>query len=189
MRVWRSWSSNQARLCVLGWPVFEFPWQQWTLAWKLWTCYYWGYCHYCDYFEGKCTAWGIWIERLSSAQGPLRTIQLFGVWPHQVQWCALCSGFTATRSLRNHFTAVTNWTSLWFGLQVLKMVLSWSRQIQCGTHGFCSFSLPPHKPTPDPNRLTVLSCRRWKHITILRMVFIDIMIIVVIVVIVLSLSY
>ncbi len=137
----------------MGWPVFEFPWQQLTLdygghllfckfhpavileyianthTWldsfacyamlvhylgsmggeitseikrtvgncptgKLWTCsfccfsYYWGYCHYCDYFAGKCTAWDIGIERLSSAQGPLRTIQLFGAWPHQVQWCA-----------------------------------------------------------------------------------------------------
>jgi len=94
MRVWRSWSSNQARLCVLGWPVFEFPWQQWTLTWKLRTYYfccsyyYWGYCHYCDYFAGKCTAWDIRIERLSSAQGPLCTIQLFGAWPHQIQWCA-----------------------------------------------------------------------------------------------------
>ncbi len=39
-------------------------------------------------FAGKCTAWDIGIERLSSAQGPLCTIQLFGAWPHQVQWCA-----------------------------------------------------------------------------------------------------
>jgi hypothetical protein len=60
------------------------------------------------------------------------------------------------------------------------MVLSWSRQFQFGTHGFCSFSLPPHKPTPGPNRLTVLSCRRWKHVTILRMVIIDIIVIIVI---------
>ncbi len=77
MRVWRSWSSGSARLCALGWPC------------SFCCCsYYWGYCHYCDYFAGKCTAWDIGIERLSSAQGPLRTIQLFGAWPHQVQWCA-----------------------------------------------------------------------------------------------------
>ncbi len=92
----------------------------------------------------------------------------------------VCSGFTATSSLQNHFTgqitAATHGTSLWFGIQVL---LSWSRQIQFGTHGFCSFSLPPHKPTPGPNRLTVLSCRRWKHMMILRMVFIDIIVIIV----------
>jgi hypothetical protein len=46
---------------------------------------------------------------------------------------------------------------------------------------FCSFSLPPHKPTPNPNRLTVLSCRRLKHMTILRMVIIDIIVIIVII--------
>ncbi len=40
-------------------------------------------------------------------------------------------------------------------------------------------SLPPHKPTQGPNRLTVLSCRRWKHMTILRMVIIDIIVIIV----------
>ncbi len=57
------------------------------------------------------------------------------------------------------------------------MMHSWSRQIQFGTHGFCSFSLPPHQPTLGPNRLTVLSCRRWKHMTILRMVIFDIIVI------------
>jgi hypothetical protein len=62
------------------------------------------------------------------------------------------------------------------------MVLSWSHEIQFGTHGFCSFSLPQHKPTLGPNRLTVLSCRHWKHITILRMVIIDIIDIIVIIV-------
>ncbi len=61
---------------------------------KMLTCsfcccyYYWGYCHYYDYFAGKCTSWDIGIERLSSAQGPLCTIQLFGAWPLQVQWWA-----------------------------------------------------------------------------------------------------
>ncbi len=103
-------------------------------------------------------------------------------------WCLatpctmVCSGFTATRSLRNYSTAATNWTLLWFGLQVLTMVLSWSHEIQFGTHGFCSFSLPQHKPTLGPNRLSVLSCQRWKHITILRMVIIDIIVIIVIIV-------
>jgi hypothetical protein len=58
----------------------------------------------------------------------------------------------------------------------------WSRKIQFGTHRFCSLSLPPHKPTPGPNHLTVLSCRRWKHMTILRMVIIDVIVIIVIIV-------
>jgi hypothetical protein len=38
--------------------------------------------------------------------------------------------------------------------------------------GFASCSQPPHKPTPGPRRLIVPSCRRWKHMTILRMVII-----------------
>ena len=31
----------------------------------------------------------------------------------------------------------------------------WSRQIQFGMQGFCSFSLPQRKPTPGRKRLTV----------------------------------
>ncbi len=62
------------------------------------------------------------------------------------------------------------------------MVLSWSHEIQFGTHGFSSFSLSQHEPTLGPNRLTVLSCRRWKHMTILRMDIIDIIVIIVIIV-------
>ncbi len=62
------------------------------------------------------------------------------------------------------------------------MVLSWSHEVQFGTHGFCSFSLPQHKPTLGSNRLTVLLCRRWKHFTILRMVIIDIIVIIVVIV-------
>ena len=97
-------------------------------------------------------------------------------------WCLVtpstmvCSGFTATRSLQNHFTAATDWTSLWFSLQVLTMEPLWSRQIQ-----FCSFSLPHHKPTPGRKRLTVHSCRRWKHMTILKMVINVIIVIIVII--------
>jgi hypothetical protein len=44
---------------------------------------------------------------------------------------------------------------------------------------FCSFSMPQ---TPGPNRLRVHSCRRWKHMMILRMVIIDIVDIIAIVV-------
>ncbi len=94
----------------------------------------------------------------------------------------VCSEFTVTSSLRNHFTAATDWTSLWFGLHGLKMVLSWSQQIHFGTHGFCCLSLPPHKPTQGPNRLTLLWCWRWKHMMILRMVIIDFIVITVIIV-------
>jgi hypothetical protein len=62
------------------------------------------------------------------------------------------------------------------------MVLSWSRQFQFGTQGIRSFSLPLPKPTQGPNRLTLLSCGRRKHMTILRMVIIDIIVIIVIIV-------
>jgi hypothetical protein len=30
----------------------------------------------------------IGIDRISAAQGPFRSTQLFGAWPHQAQWCA-----------------------------------------------------------------------------------------------------
>ena len=93
----------------------------------------------------------------------------------------MCSGFTATRSLLNHFTAATDWTLLWFVLQVLIMEPSWSRQIQFGMQGFCSFSLPHRKPTPVWKRLSVHSCRRWKHMTILKTVINVIIVIIVII--------
>jgi hypothetical protein len=38
---------------------------------------------------------------------------------------------------------------------------------------FCSSFLSQPKPTRAPRRLIVLSCRRWKHTTIVRMVMID----------------
>ena len=41
-----------------------------------------------------------------------------------------------------------DWTLLSFDLQVLIVEPSWSRQIQFGMQGFCSFSLPHRKPTP-----------------------------------------
>jgi hypothetical protein len=47
----------------------------------------------------------------------------------------------------------------------------------------CSFSQPHQKPTPGPKRLTVHSCQRWKHTTILKMVIIVIIVLVVIIVI------
>jgi hypothetical protein len=88
----------------------------------------------------------------------------------------VCSGFTATRFLRNRFLAV-NGDSLPgprhdLGRRVSTMQPSWCRQIQFGMHGFCSYSQPHHKPTPDPKRLTVHSCQCWKHMTILKMVII-----------------
>ena len=70
---------------------------------------------------------------------------------------------------------------------------SWSRQIQFGMQGFCSFSLPHRKPTPGRKRLTVHSCRRWKHMTILKTVINIIIVIIVIItfiaIIVLNLVY
>ena len=48
---------------------------------------------------------------------------------------------------------------------------SWSRQIQFGMQGFCSFPLPHRKLTPVLKRSTVHSwCRRRKHMTILKTV-------------------
>ncbi len=52
------------------------------------SCYYWNYCSYSDYFAGKFSAWDIGLDRFSAAQGPFLTVQLFGAWSHQVQWCA-----------------------------------------------------------------------------------------------------
>jgi hypothetical protein len=45
-----------------------------------------------------------------------------------------------------------------------------------GMLGVCSFFQPQHKPMQAPKRLIVPSCLRWKHMTILRMVIIDIII-------------
>ena len=49
----------------------------------------------------------------------------------------------------------------------------WSHQTLFGMLGFCSSFLSQPKPTRAPRRLIVLSCRRWKHTTILIMVIID----------------
>jgi hypothetical protein len=103
-----------------------------------------------------------------------------GISPCIIVWCwdtpraKVCNGYTATRFLRSRFTAVTAWTSSWFGRRVSTMEHSWCRQIQFGMQGFCSFSLPHRKPTPVWKRLSVHSCRRWKHMTILRMVVVSI---------------
>ena len=51
-------------------------------------------------------------------------------------------------------------------------------QIQFGMHGFYSFSLPHHKPTPGPKRLNVHSCQGWKHKTTLNMVIIGIIVLI-----------
>jgi hypothetical protein len=47
-----------------------------------------------------------------------------------------------------------------------------------GMLGFCSSAQCLHKLTQDPSRLTMTSCRRWKHTTILRMVIIIIIAII-----------
>ena len=49
--------------------------------------YYWDYCDYCRYCAGKCSAREIGLNRIRAAQGPFLTVQLFGAWSHQVQWC------------------------------------------------------------------------------------------------------
>ncbi len=45
-------------------------------------------CEYCSYCAGKCSVWDIGLNRIRAAQGPYLTVQLFGAWSHQVQWCA-----------------------------------------------------------------------------------------------------
>ncbi len=137
--VWRSSTTPCIRLtwvrvssAAINSNMKRYKHHQWYLFCS--CSFYWGCCHYCDYFAGECAAWYIGIDRFSAAQGPFCTIQLFGTWPHQVQWCAAAyyNPFPA-----NHVTAATDWTSLWFGLQVLIMVLSWSRHIKFGANGFC----------------------------------------------------
>ena len=122
------------------------------------------------------THWSWQIQRCARAISHYTT-----VWCLVTPSTVVCSGFTATCSLLNHFTAATDWTLLWFDLQVLMMEPSWSRQIQFGMQGFCSFSLPHRKPTPGRKRLTVHSCRRWKHMTILKTVINVIIVIIVII--------
>ena len=122
------------------------------------------------------THWSWQIQRFARAISHYTT-----VWCLDTPSIVVCSGFTATRSLLNHFTAATDWTLLWFVLQVLIMEPSWSRQIQFGMQGFCSFSLPHRKPTPVWKRLSVHSCRRWKHMTILKTVINVIIVIIVII--------
>ena len=39
-------------------------------------------------FAGKCSFGDTGIEGIGWAQGPFCSVQLFGAWPHQVQWCA-----------------------------------------------------------------------------------------------------
>ena len=39
-------------------------------------------------FAGKCSFGDTGIEGIGWAQGPFCCAQLFGAWPHQVQWCA-----------------------------------------------------------------------------------------------------
>ena len=94
------------------------------------------------------------------------------VWCSDTQSTKACSGYTATRFLRNHFTAVTDWTSSWFGRRESTMALLLSRLILSGTLGCCFCSQPLQQPTRDPSPSIALLCRLWKHMTILKMVII-----------------
>ncbi len=50
--------------------------------------YYWDYWDYCSYCAGKCSAWDIGLNRISTAQGPFLTVHCLVFWSHQVQWYA-----------------------------------------------------------------------------------------------------
>ncbi len=89
-------------------------------------------------FAGKCFAWNIWSEGTSTAQGPFCSVYHCTLYL-DIPSTMMCSGFTATCSLRNSFTAVFDWTSLWFGCLVLIMEYSWSRQIRFSMLGFAPF--------------------------------------------------
>jgi hypothetical protein len=39
-------------------------------------------------FADKCSIGNIGIQAIGWAQGPFCSVQLFGDWPHQIQWCA-----------------------------------------------------------------------------------------------------
>jgi hypothetical protein len=101
-----------------------------------------------------------------------------GISPCIIVWCwdtprtKVCNGYTATRFLRSRFTAVTAWTSSWFGHRVSTMEPLSFRPVQPGMLGYCFFFLPMLQQTLDPSPTSVPLCRRWKHTMILRMVII-----------------
>jgi hypothetical protein len=76
-------------------------------------------------------------------------------------------------SLRNHFMAVTNWTSSFFSHLASIMEDLWSHLTLFDVLGVCSYFLSKPKPTRAPRRLIVLSCRHLKHTTILTLEIID----------------
>ena len=113
-----------------------------------------------------------WKTQLSTR--PLCTIQLFSAWPHQVQWCAAgllqpvpCETTLRQSSIGPRYDSASRyWQWCIRGHARFSLVRT----------GFAPFLCLSTK-RPGPNRLTVLSCRRWKHMTILRMVIIDIIVI------------
>ncbi len=83
-----------------------------------------------------------------------------------------CSGFTAIRFRRKCSMEVIAWTPSWFGRRALIMELSLYRQRQSGMLMYCSCSLPLLWPTLDRSPWIVPSSQPWKHMMILKMVFI-----------------
>jgi hypothetical protein len=79
-----------------------------------------------------------------------------GILPCIIVWCwdtprtKVCNGYTATRFLRSRFTAVTAWTSSWFGHRVSTMEPMSFRPVQSGMLGYYPFFLPLLQQTLDP---------------------------------------
>ena len=100
-----------------------------------------------------------------------RVILLFTtVWCWATTNTKECNGYTATPFRRNRSTAATGWTRSWFVRQVSSQEGSWSRLILYGMLGFCFFSRPLLLRILGQSRLNVPLYRRWKPMTILRMV-------------------
>ena len=112
--------------------------------------------------SSQCPSPDIGAERL---RPDTRVISLcIIVWWSDTQSTRACSGYTATRFLRNHLTAVTP--------PVIDNGTLLSRLKLSGTLRCCFCSQPLQQPTLDPSPSIALLCRLWKHMTILKMVII-----------------
>ncbi len=119
----------------------------------------------------NCPSSDIGDARFSPSVPNTRVISLCTiVWCWDTPSSLVCIGFTATRFLQKHSTAVTDWTLSWFGRQLSTMELLLCRRKQSGMPEYCFCSQPLLRQTLGPSPSTVHLCRRWKHTTILKMV-------------------
>ncbi len=86
----------------------------------------------------------------------------------------LVLGHTKYNGVQRVFMAVIAWTLSWFGHRVSIMAPLWCHQILSGMLWFCCCSQHLLQRTLDPSPSNVHLYRRWKHMTILRMVIVSI---------------